>query len=238
MSIVLSSTSATTALDVIKRSLRMLGVYAKGEEPDADESRDGLAALNALMGSLSNTPLVYAKTRDSIALTAGVPSITVGPSGTTVADRPMRVLDESYIQSGGVTYPLRVFTDQQYSDVSVKTTQGIPEAIWPLMNMPDAQITFWPVPIGSLTLNLWSIKQLATFPGLTTAVSLPPGYEDALAYFLAEALAPEYQVSLTQEVRDGIRRHRRNIEAMNLEVPMLKQRGEFVGSYFNVLTNQ
>jgi hypothetical protein len=213
-------------------------VYAKGEEPDADESQDGLAALNALMGSLSNSPLVYAKTLDTIALSAGVASITVGPSGTTVTARPIRVLDESYIQSGNVTYPLRVFTDQQYSDVLVKTTQGIPEAIWPLMNMPDAQITLWPVPIGSLTLKLWSIKQLATFPDLTTAVSLPPGYEELVTLELADALGPEYERELPASAMRRLQRARRNVELANLEVPMLKQRPEIVGSHFNILTNQ
>lgn len=228
----------TTALDLLKRSLRLIGAYSIGEDPSADESQDGLTALNALMGSLSLTGLVYAKTLDTIALTGGVASITVGPSGTTVTDRPIQVLDESYLTNGSVSYSLSLFNESQYADVSVKTTQGIPEAIWPLMNMPDAQLTFYPVPIAGLTLKLWSIKQLSTFPALTTTVSLPPGYEEALAYLLAEALAPEYQVSLSKEVEKGVRRSRLQIEAINFEPPMLKMPIETSGgAYYNVLTN-
>lgn len=227
----------TTALDIIQRSARMLGVLAKGESLDASDAADGLVALNALMGSLSNGPMVYAKTLDTISLTGGTPSITVGPSGTTIAARPVKVLDESYIANGSVTYPLRVFTDQQYSDVSVKTTQGIPEAVWPLMNMPDVQLTFWPVPIGGLTLNLWSIKALSTFPALTTTVSLPPGYEDALAFWLAEVIAPEYEVEPPATVLRVGARLRRQLSLTNLQVPMLKQR-DMARGHFNVLTNQ
>lgn len=227
----------TTALDLIKRSLRMLGVYSIGEEPSAEEAQDALEALNALMGSLSNTSMVYAKTLDTIALTAGVSAITVGPSGTTITARPIEVLGESYIANGTVTYPLNVFNGAQYSDIAVKTTQGIPEAIWPLMNMPNAQITLWPVPIGSLSLCLWSIKQLATFPGLTTAVSLPPGYEDALAPILAETLSPEYGVDPSATVLRLATRGRKNIAATNFEAPMLKMPAGISRSYFNILTN-
>jgi hypothetical protein len=225
----------TTALDLISRSLRMLGVYAKGESPDPSESADALMALNALMGSLSNTPLVYAKTLDTIALTAGVSSITVGPSGTTVTTRPVQVLADSYLTNGSVSYPLDVFTQDQYSAVSVKTTQGIPESITPLMLMPDAQLTFYPVPIGGLTLNLWSMKALSGFPTLTTTASLPPGYEAAIPPFLAEELAPEYQMPVPPAVQVLARRHRRNLANANVSMPILKT--PFRSSHFNILTN-
>ena len=232
------SNAAVTALDIIKRALRLLGVYSKGESPSSDETTDALAVLNGIMGAISNTSLVYAKTLDVIALTAGVASLTVGPFGSTSAARPLKVLDESYITNGTVSYPLVVLTQQQYSDIPTKATQGIPQTITPLMAMPDVQLTLWPVPIAGLTLNLWSLKQLATFPGLTTAVSLPPGYDDALGYLLAEALAPEYQVEPSPTVQRLIKRARRDIEEMNLEVPMLKTSAPTARAYFNVLTNR
>ena len=213
----------TTALDIIKTSLRLLGVYSKGEEADPDETSDGLAALNALMGSMSNTPLVYAKTLDSIALTAGVASITVGPGTTPGQLRPVRVLEDSYIQHGEMTYPLSVFTEQQYGDIALKNTQGIPEVIWPLMSMPDAQITFWPVPTSGLTLKLWSIKALSSFPTLTTEVSLPPGYEDLLPLELAKAISSEYQTALPRDAEERRRGLRRALKRTNLQVPQIDQ---------------
>lgn len=229
----------TTALDLISRSLRLLGVYAKGEVPSPDETQDGLAVLNGLMASLSNTPLVYAKTLDTIPLTGGVASITVGPSGTTVTDRPVQVLDDSYVSTGSADYPLLVLTEQQYSDIPVKTTQGIPDGIYPRMNMPDVQLAFYPVPQSGLTLKLWSIKQLQTFPTLTTVASLPPGYEFALGYFLAEALAPEYDKPVPPEVKAQANRSRNSLALANLDVPMLKTAPQVTGGgHFNVLTNR
>lgn len=227
----------TTANDLIKRSMRMLGVYSIGEDPSPEEADAGLVALNALMGKLSNTPMVYAKTLDTIALSAGVPSIAVGPSGTTTTIRPIKVLDDSYVMNGNVTYPLFVFTEKQYSDILVKNTPAIPTAIWPLMNMPDMQLTFWPVPIGGLTLYLWSIKALQSFPALTTAVSLPPGWEAALAPLLAEQLGPEYDAEPSPTLKKLIADARRDIERMNMEIPMLKKGPDIQRGQYNILTN-
>lgn len=230
MSIVVTTTVVyRTAIDVIKRSLRMLGVFSTGEEPSADEARDALTALNALMGSLSNGGMVYAKTLDTIAIAAGTQSITVGPSGDTETDRPVQVLSQSYLQMGDVSYPLSIYTLQKYNSVGLKTVQGIPCAIWPQMDMPDITLTFWPVPDQAMTLKLWSNKLIASFPSLTTEVMLPPGYEEALAYLLAEAIAPEYEVAVPASVLRGAQRARRTLKRTNLQVPILALPGEVVG---------
>lgn len=211
----------TTALDLIKRSLRMLGVYSTGEDPSAEESADALAALNALLGSVSNGGMVSAKTLDAISLAATVASITVGPSGTVVTDRPVRVRPESYIVLSGVSYPLEVFTLQQYNSVSVKADSGIPAGIYVQPDMPNVTITLWPVPSQAMTLNLWSDKLLTSFPALTTVLTLPPGYENAFPSMLAVELAPEYEVPVPDAVAKAAARGRRVLKRTNLQVPTL-----------------
>lgn len=42
-----------TALDLITRALRKLGVYAAGEDPDAEDAEDCLAALNDMLAGWS-----------------------------------------------------------------------------------------------------------------------------------------------------------------------------------------
>lgn len=218
---VVTTLNTTTALDIIKRALRMLGVYSTGEDLSPEESADGLAALNALLGSVSNGGMVSAKTLDSISLSATVASITVGPSGTVVTDRPVRVRPESYISLSGVSYPLDLLTLQQYNLVSVKADSGIPAGIYVQPDMPNITLTLWPVPSQAMTLNLWSDKLLASFPGLTSLVSLPPGYEAALPPMLAEEIAPEYEVPVPVPVAKAAARGRRVLKRTNLQVPTL-----------------
>lgn len=209
-----------TALDLIKRAFRLLGVYSIGEEPSAEESQDALVTFNALMDSISNGGMVYEKTLDSIALTAATASYTVGPSGATVTTRPVRVLGESYILFNGVSYPLDLLSLQEYNDIGVKTSQGIPIGVWVQAAMPNITLTFWPVPDQAMTLKLWSDKQIVGTLALTTTLSLPPGYAD-LAYLLAVELAPEYEVAVPDPVAKGAARCRRILKRTNLQVPKL-----------------
>jgi hypothetical protein len=211
----------TTAIDVLKRSMRMLGVYSAGESPSAEETADGLTALNALIGTLSNTGLVYAKTLDSISVSAGTASITVGPSGTTITPRPVRVLDDSYFVMGSLSYPLEMMTLQQYNDISDKSTSATPVGIHVQADMPNITISFWPVPSEAITLKLWSDKLIASTLSAATVLSLPPGYEDALAYLLAESIAPEYETEPSPSVMRGVMRSRRLLARTNLQVPQL-----------------
>jgi hypothetical protein len=211
-----------TALDIIKRAMRLIGVYAIGEDPTAAESQDGLAALNSLLASISNESLlVYARSKDAIALSAGQSSFTIGPTGTTASARPVKVLDESYVEFGGVSYPLQVLTLAQYNDIAIKTLSSIPQALYVQADMPDATVHLWPQPSEAMTLNLWSDKLVTSFPSLTTVVSLPPGYDRLLAFALAIDLAPEYEREPSQTVIRQAMAARRVLKRTNTEVPQL-----------------
>ena len=230
MSIVVSSSvTYRTALDILKRALRMLGVYSTGDDLSAEEARDGLLTLNALMGTLSNTGLVFAKTLDTISVAAGTQSLTIGTSGDTVSARPTQILPESYFLLDGVSYPLEVFTLQKYNSIALKTVEGIPVGVWPHMDAPNVTLTFWPVPSEDMTLKLWSAKPMAGLETLNEQVLMPPGYEDGLAYLLAEAVAPEYGVNMPRAVELGAQRSRRLLKRTNLEVPLLSMPSEVLG---------
>lgn len=213
----------TTALEIIKRSMRLNGVYNIGEEPSADESADMLSALNAMLDSMATESLlVYAQTLDAIPLTAGLASVTVGPTGTFVTTRPVSVLDASSITYGSTVYPLSVVTLQDYNDISTPSTSGIPQAIHCLMDMPDITVTPWPLPSAAMTLNLWSNKQIRSFTSLTTAVALPPGYDRLLANCLAVETAPEFGIDAPASVHRIAAAARRTLKRGNVQVPSLE----------------
>ena len=210
-----------TALDVIKRSMRALGVYAIGEDPSDTEAADALATLNALATSLP-PGMVYAQTLDTIALTANETSVTVGPSGATVTTRPVEVLSSSYILYQGMSYPLSISTLDDYNAIDVKTNVGIPRTLWPLMGMPNITLTPWPIPSAAMTLNLWSNKQVVSFAALTDVLSLPPGYERAFIAMLAIDLAPEYDREPPPTVQMIANQARKNIKRTNRKSPMMQ----------------
>lgn len=212
-----------TARDLIKRAIRLLGVYTIGEEPSDDEAEDGLVALNAMLDSWATENLfVYAKTLDAVPMIAGQLSFTIGPTGSTVSARPVTINESTYVICQGVSYPLRKFTDAEYQSISLKTqVGGIPSGFWPLMNYPNVTVTPWPYPSEAMTVMLWSNKLVKSFPDLTTTVDLPPGYERALAFSLAEEIAPEYEAIPTPMVVSKAMQARKNIKRTNTQVPVM-----------------
>lgn len=228
----------TTAIDIISRAMRLLGVYSIGEAPSAEESADGLASLNSMLDSWAGQSLfIYAQSVDAIPLTSGQATYTVGPSGSTITTRPVEVLQSSYVDYQGVSYPLVVDTLADYNTIPVKALiAGIPNQIYALMGLPDITVTVWPVPSAAMTLNLWSNKLIQSFASLTDQLVMPPGYERALAFSLAEELAPEYQMTASPDIIKKAMFARKVIKRVNTEIPRLRMpygipRGNYGGNF-------
>ena len=228
----------STALDSIKRAMRLLGVLSVGETPSAQESSDGLEALNAMLESFSNDKqVIYAPTLDSIAWAPGTPTYTVGPTGTVISGRPITLLSSCYFIWGDVSYPLVPTTIDEYNTIPLKVLNNtIPQFIWCNPTFPDSTITLYPTPSAAITLKLWSNKILQSFPTLTTDIALPPGYKDFIDYNLAERLAPEYQVPVPGDVAKQAMLTRKTIARTNFVSQKMEYPAATVpsGGQFNI----
>lgn len=186
-----------TALDVIKRAMRLAGVYTLGEEPTADESANGLVALNGMLGEWStNGTLIYATTTDTISLVASTQTYTIGATGTVVTTRPAQVVDECYVTYQGEDDRVRSVTEAEWNAIAFKTeTANYPEVLFYNPTFPNGTLKVWPVPNASSSLKFVSLKPLTEFSALTTDVSLPPGYFEALCFNLAIVFGPEFDAA-------------------------------------------
>ena len=195
MTIVVTTPLGTnTALDIIRRAMRLAGVYSIGEEPSADETAAGLMALNGMIGTWANeTLMIYAHTIDTVPLVAGTALYTLGETGTVVTTRPIQALDMSYVVYQNISYTVPLMTIEQYNSIPFKAqTAQFPWCLWYEDTYPNGSLTVYPTPLESSTLNFTSKKQLAGFTSLTDAVSLPPGYFDALCFNMAVYWGPEF----------------------------------------------
>ena len=216
-----------TALDMITRAMRLIKVYGTGENVGDDEARDGLVSLNAMLDEWANEHLMlYAATLNAIALTPALASYTIGPSGSTITARPVSIDPGTYLDIGGISYPLEIATLDQYNSVVLKAlTTSIPQYIFYNPTFPNATVTLYPVPTTTATLNLWTWKPLTTFSTLTQILTLPPGYENAIVYNLAEYLAPEFDGDIhisvhSRAVSAKKKLKRTNFTPMFLEIPV------------------
>lgn len=185
--------SPTTALAIITTAMRKIGAIATGETPSAEETTDGLQALNDVLESWSTESLaVYGSLPDAFTTVAGQSTYTFGPGGNWNSDRPT-VIDNLYTTVNGVDYPATEWTLEQYNAVAIKTQRQPIVERWIFINdAPLAQVILWPTPSQATPIVIDAPRILTAVAGPATTMILPPGYARALQYAVGEELAPEY----------------------------------------------
>lgn len=212
----------TTALTIITGVLQELGVAELGQSIDSSASSLCLLALNVLADAWLTEPnYAYSATKVSAALAANTPYLTIGASQSLNCARPVRLEEGCYITSGGVDYPLEPMTEAQYNAVELKSLNGPwPASYWYDRASPTGKVYFWPE--GACTVNLVVQVQVSQFAALTTAYTLPPGYERALKFTLMEEVAGSFSRTVTPLQMRNAKQARRVIKRANLVVPQLR----------------
>ena len=202
-----------TSTTLIKRAIRLL---QEGTDPSDDELDQGLEGLNAMMGTWANDGLMcYAIRDESFNITNGTRSYTIGPSGDLNTTRPVSI-EGAYVIVSGVSYPVTVLeTPQQYAGLPTKTqTADWPNAVYYEPDMPAGTLFCYLVPNQTVELHLLTKTPIGTL-ALGDTISLPPGWEDAIAYNLAIALSSEYENDPKQSVVLMARNTKRAIRKTN-----------------------
>lgn len=189
----------TTALNLITRAMQKAGILFKSETPDADEAQDALDELNQMLGEWSNdSMLISARTRESFPSTGAV-SYTIGSGGDFDTVRPTDIIS-IFARQGTTDYPLSPITDENYALISQKSTPGTPEFYNYSNAYPLATLSFYPAPVGSYTIHIYSNKPLTQYASLSTDVDLPPGWKIAIINNLAVRLCPEFGQQASPEL--------------------------------------
>lgn len=199
-----------SALDIIKRALRLSNNLASGETPSSAEAEDGLNALNGMIDAWQTERLmIYTIQRvtqdalgNTLAFTPGQQSYAVGQGVQTQypqfnIPRPPRIEGVSTIYLANPQQPLEIpvlmLNKDQWAAIPVKNIQStIPLECWNDLAFPNMILNFWCVPsiVNNVALYCWNA--LSFFPDLNTKLSFPPGYIEAVVYSLAIRLAAEW----------------------------------------------
>jgi hypothetical protein len=209
---------ATVQTAIINPALRMLGQIGSGESPTPDESADCLIGINAMLEGWKNDGLLaFAREELTLTLADGDGSYTIGTSGDVNTTRPVLIL-EAWIVDSNISYPVRQISREEYSAIPDKTT----ESSWPdkfcyepTIASSLGTILVHPLPNATRTMKLLVRIPVSEFAAVGTTVTLPPGWEEALASNLAIRMAPEFQTSPSPEVVKIARESKAAIKRIN-----------------------
>lgn len=204
----------TTAQALINRSAEIIGYKDPDETLSAADSTNFLAVLNDMLDGWNTQRLFIIAVSEVSQSVSGLP-ITIGLTGTINVTRPIRMQDGAYTRSNSVDLAFRWIERSEYEAIPNKTTAGtIPSVGYYEPAMPLGKIYLYPYPSTAIELHLPLQTQLTEFADLTTTYTLAPGYRKALAYSLAEELAPGRR-ALGQDVQRIAANARRAIRRTN-----------------------
>jgi hypothetical protein len=226
-----------TVVDLVTESLGELIVLSSGETPSAGDALKGLTALNRMVNAWkAEKVFIFNNTATTKVVTSGVGTYTVGIGGDLAVLRPLHLTSVNI--SDAVTTPpyemsLRMMTDQDWAEVRIKTqTAYRPQACYYNLTYPLATLYLWPIPTSAtLSIVLYAPEAVAEFAGLSTVVSLPPGFERMIVKNLALELAPSFGATpspqLERQAQDALAvvlRSNKNLEEQRFDPGALMRR--------------
>lgn len=202
---------ARTVQDIIRSSMRKIGVLAAGEPLPANEGDDALEVFTQMVDSWTNEtlliPVVSVVTK---VLVEGQPEYTIGiypepvpdplPNNHIETARPERILAAFIRDQQQTDYIQEIIDVETFSRISRKTNTSRPSRFYVRKGWPLNTILFESVPYQDETLHLEVVQPLSEYlstASLTDVINLPPGYERALIFNLCLDLAEEWGKTVT-----------------------------------------
>jgi hypothetical protein len=186
----------TTANDLTDAAYRRCGILS----PTSTEDSDALLALNNMLSLWGADFLVPVVERESLALVVGQPEYTIGPGGDLDTVRPIKI-DNAYLtDSNGYSYPLKEMSATEYNNISLKTQDSRPTKYYyiPAETLAKVIFNYEPDTIYTVYFEFW--KNFTEFAALTTTLTLPNEYKEAIISNLSIILAEENSIDLPRSL--------------------------------------
>lgn len=167
--------------------------------------------------------LIYHIQENSYTWPSNTQSRTIGPTGDFVTTRPVKLERGSFFRdSSNQDFPVFVTEDRNaYDNIQVKSvTSTYPQMLFYEAGFPNGTLYVYPKTSVALTLFLNSWGALQSFAALTTAVSLPPGYQAMMEHNLAIWCQPVFNLPVSQDVKDIARTTLAAVKRINNPVQM------------------
>lgn len=238
---------STTANDIIRRALMMLGVSDKTSPLDALDAEDCLITLNRMLDTWAQDKvLVWSVPIADFQLIAGQALYRYGTGGDFNSPRPASIDAMSIVNQNNpalpAEIPISMFSIQEWQAIPVKNiTSPMPLGCFDDESFPFRNLTFYPIPSINVPARIYSWQSLPFFPDLTTPLSFPPAYLEAIDYNLAvqvSALFPPAQPSAVIVARATATLSL--LRTANTETTLLKLDSALspvAGGYYNYITD-
>ncbi len=194
--------STFTVRDMCLQAMRDCMAVGKGQTPAADDVNEVWSQLQLMLAEWQTRPFsAYVTATGSVAAT-GAQSYTIGPGGnidTGINTVRPDDLSSAFIRlTPGGSLPvdfdlIRIASREQYNLIKLKSLVSWPDHFYYEPTFPLGTIFPYPIPqSGQFTLFVsYSVRFVSAFANLSTIITLPTVYYNAIRKNLAVEICPQ-----------------------------------------------
>jgi hypothetical protein len=193
---------------VVRRAMRMVGVYAANSSPSAEELSDAHDTLNAMLKAWQVDGYLWLRSFAELSLVQGQNSYQIGAGTTDVcvyqntvtnANRPLKIFGVTRKDSSGYEVPVTAISRSDYMSLTNKSNQGKVTQWYYDPQRELGVIYVWPTPDNSTDMLVLDMdRTINDMDSDLNNFDLPQEWIEVLSYGLATRLAPEYGIPLAE----------------------------------------
>lgn len=209
---------------IIAQAMKNCGLLQKGQEPDSEDYAEYMPVLNDLINLKQTQGLkLWLQTDQSITLTAGVSEYLLGPGGSILSTKPMRVLNDGYyLDVNNVSRPIFAISKNEYYMLSTRTQQGPITQFYVDKQELNLNVWFWLTPddeAATGTAHLIVQNQVTNMVQLNDTLNFPQEWFMALHWGLADEISTGQPVTIMERCQQKAAMYFQLLEDWDVEDP-------------------
>jgi len=209
---------------IIRQAMLSCGLIQKGQEPDSQDYADYMPRLNELINLKQTQGLKLWLQQDTqINLTAGVNNYVLGPGGSIMTTKPMRVLNEGYyLDTNNISRPIFAISKNEWFMLSTRTQQGPITQFYVDKQQLNLSVWFWLTPDAEAatgSAHLIVQQQVTNMVNLNDSLNFPQEWFIALHWGLAAEISTGQPVTIMERCEQKAAVYFEMLEAWDVEDP-------------------
>lgn len=189
----MTTPNSNTPAGIIYDAMQDSGKLRQGNVPTSEDyEKHGRRLLDLIKLWCTQGLKLWLELDQSITLVAGTTSYTLGPGGSIITAKPMRVTQGYFQDANGNRRPIFAISREEYLRLANVTQQGAVTQYFVDKQQANLVVSFWNTPDATAALgtaHLLIQQQVTTFTNLTETMNFPEEWRIALRWGLADEIS-------------------------------------------------